>query len=69
MLAQRLDMACLCNHQDETVKIPKQPIWMFVLGFFFILLGVKNPGIQVVSASRVYQFTSLFEQLCLTNTT
>lgn len=68
MLAQRLDMACLCNHQDETVKIQNDPFGCLFWGVF-ILSGVKNAGVQVVSASRAYQFTSLFEQQCLINTT
>lgn len=50
MLAQRLDTACLCNCQDENNSFG----CMFCCFGFFILLGVKNAGIRVVSARRAY---------------
>lgn len=61
-------MACLCNHQDETVKIPKQPIWMFVLGAFYPLGCEESRHTSGQCKQGVSQFTSLFEQLCIINT-
>lgn len=58
-------------------KIPKQNLFvccflfvgvLFVWFGFFSLLGVKNPGMQVVRARRRSTVHQLFEELCIVST-